>query len=140
MSTIVVVRKNGSAAIAADTLTTWEGSKDSAEYIVNHQKIFRSGDSYLAIAGPTSAKDARAAKGNDRRRSFGCVGRPVQARPMRFTSGGSVASSLERQRATHPGSALIYRTGAGIVSSSVRNRYGRLDSRQCAECGGMSFH
>jgi ATP-dependent HslUV protease, peptidase subunit HslV len=56
VSTIVVVRKNGSATIAADTLTTWEGSKDSAEYIVNHQKIFRSGDSYLAIAGPTSAK------------------------------------------------------------------------------------
>lgn len=56
MSTIVVVRKEGFAAIAADSLTTWEGSKDSAEYIVNHQKIFRSGDSYLGIAGPTSAK------------------------------------------------------------------------------------
>jgi ATP-dependent HslUV protease subunit HslV len=55
MTTIVVVRKGGFGVIAADTLSTGDG-KDSAEYIVNHQKVLRSGDSYLGISGPTSAK------------------------------------------------------------------------------------
>lgn len=45
------------AAIAADTLSTWGySSKDSAEYVVNHQKIIQVGNSRLAISGPTSAK------------------------------------------------------------------------------------
>ena len=56
MSTIVVVRKNGIAAIAADTQSTWGDSKDTAEYILSDQKILRLGDSYLAISGPTSTK------------------------------------------------------------------------------------
>ena len=56
MSTIVVVEKEGFATIAADSLTTWGSAKESAEYILNHQKILRIGESYLAISGPTSAK------------------------------------------------------------------------------------
>ena len=56
MSTIVVVKKEGFAAIAADSLTTWGSAKESAEYIVNHQKIFQIGQSYIAVSGPTSAK------------------------------------------------------------------------------------
>jgi ATP-dependent HslUV protease subunit HslV len=56
MSTIVVVTKDGFAAIAADSLTTWGSAKESAEYVLNHQKIIRVGDSHLAISGPTSAK------------------------------------------------------------------------------------
>src|SRR5580704_3459109 len=57
MSTIVVVAKGGVAAIAADTLTTWGySSKDSAEYVVNHQKIIQLGNSYLAISGPAAAQ------------------------------------------------------------------------------------
>jgi hypothetical protein len=44
------------AAIAADTLTTSDGGKDSAEYVLNHQKILRVGDSYIAVLGPTSTK------------------------------------------------------------------------------------
>ncbi|MBE3604021.1 hypothetical protein IMX07_10345 [bacterium] len=56
MSTIVAVKKAGEFAIAADSLTTWGGAKESADYIVNHEKIITVGDSYLAITGPTSAK------------------------------------------------------------------------------------
>src|SRR5690242_8620260 len=56
MSTIVVVAKEESAAIAADSLTTWGSSKDTAEYVISHQKIIQVGDSYIAISGPTSAK------------------------------------------------------------------------------------
>jgi ATP-dependent HslUV protease, peptidase subunit HslV len=56
MSTIVVVKKAGFTAIAADSLTTWGSAKESAEYIVNHEKIFQIGQSYLAVSGPTSAK------------------------------------------------------------------------------------
>ena len=57
MSTIVAVAKGGMAAIAADTLSTWGySSKDTAEYVVNHQKIIQVRDSYVAISGPTSAK------------------------------------------------------------------------------------
>jgi len=56
MSTIVVVKKEGFTAIAADSLTTWGSAKESAEYIVNHQKILQVGQSFLAVSGPTSAK------------------------------------------------------------------------------------
>jgi ATP-dependent protease HslVU (ClpYQ) peptidase subunit len=58
MSTIVVVRKDGQAAIAADSLTTGGSEKESARYIRNHHKIIRVGQSYLAICGPTSANFA----------------------------------------------------------------------------------
>jgi ATP-dependent protease HslVU (ClpYQ) peptidase subunit len=51
MTTIAVVRKNGYAAIAADTMTKWGSGKETAAYIVNHQKIFRVGDSYLGVTG-----------------------------------------------------------------------------------------
>jgi ATP-dependent protease HslVU (ClpYQ) peptidase subunit len=47
----VVVRKNGYAAIAADTMTKWGTGKETAEYIVNHDKIFRVGNSYLGVTG-----------------------------------------------------------------------------------------
>lgn len=55
MSTVTVVRKNGRIAIAADTLTKWGGGKESADYIVNHRKIIRVGDSLLGITGTATA-------------------------------------------------------------------------------------
>ncbi|MGZ8228560.1 MAG: MFS transporter [Burkholderiales bacterium] len=51
MTTIAVVRKNGYAAIAADTMTKWGSGKETAEYIVNHGKIFQVGTSYLGVTG-----------------------------------------------------------------------------------------
>jgi len=51
MSTITVVKKNGYAAIAADTLTKWGYSKEPAEYIVNHEKIIKVGLNYIGVAG-----------------------------------------------------------------------------------------
>lgn len=51
MTTIAVVRKNGYAAIAADTMTKWGSGKESADYIINHGKILRVGDSYLGVTG-----------------------------------------------------------------------------------------
>lgn len=51
MSTITVVKKNGYVAIAADTLTKWGYTKESAEYIVNHEKIMKVGSSYLGVTG-----------------------------------------------------------------------------------------
>jgi ATP-dependent protease HslVU (ClpYQ) peptidase subunit len=56
MSTITVVRKNGWAAIAADTMTSYGSSKETSEYIVNHEKILCVNDSYIGIAGPASTK------------------------------------------------------------------------------------
>jgi ATP-dependent protease HslVU (ClpYQ) peptidase subunit len=55
MSTVTVVKKNGQIAIAADTLTKWGGGKESAEYVVNHQKIIRVGESWLGITGSATA-------------------------------------------------------------------------------------
>ena len=55
MSTVTVVKKNGQIAIAADTLTKWGGGKESAGYIVNHQKIIRVGESWLGITGTATA-------------------------------------------------------------------------------------
>lgn len=51
MTTIAVVRKDGYAAIAADTMTKWGSGKESAEYVVNHGKIFSVGDTYLGVTG-----------------------------------------------------------------------------------------
>lgn len=51
MTTIVVVKKDKKAVIAADTLTTFGNTKESAEYIINHDKILRYKDNCLGIAG-----------------------------------------------------------------------------------------
>jgi ATP-dependent protease HslVU (ClpYQ) peptidase subunit len=51
MTTIAVVRKSGYAAIAADTMTKWGSGKETADYIVNHGKIFQVGTSYLGVTG-----------------------------------------------------------------------------------------
>lgn len=54
MSTITVVKKDGFAAIAADSLTTWSSSKESANHVVNHQKILRLGEDFLGFTGSSS--------------------------------------------------------------------------------------
>lgn len=54
MSTIVVVKKNKETVIAADTLTTYGSTKESAAYVVNHEKIFRFRDSFLGVSGSAS--------------------------------------------------------------------------------------
>jgi len=56
MTTIAVVKKNGYAAIAADTMTKWGSGKETAEYIVNHSKILKVGDSYLGVTGDATFK------------------------------------------------------------------------------------
>lgn len=56
MTTIAVVRKNGVAAIAADTLTKWGPAKESATYVVNHSKILRVGENLLAVTGNATFK------------------------------------------------------------------------------------
>jgi ATP-dependent HslUV protease, peptidase subunit HslV len=56
MTTIVVVKKAGQIAIAADTLTKYgDYTKESATYIVNHEKIFQVGESYIALSGSATA-------------------------------------------------------------------------------------
>jgi ATP-dependent protease HslVU (ClpYQ) peptidase subunit len=55
MSTITVAIRGGFAAIASDTLTTG-GIKDSASYVVNHQKILPLGESFIGITGTTTGK------------------------------------------------------------------------------------
>ena len=56
MTTIAVVRKNGYAAIAADTLTKWGSGKESADYVANHAKIVKVGDTYIAGSGTSTFK------------------------------------------------------------------------------------
>jgi ATP-dependent HslUV protease, peptidase subunit HslV len=56
MTTVTVVKKDGIAAIAADTLIKWGNAKESADYIANHDKILRVGDSYLAVTGYATFK------------------------------------------------------------------------------------
>ena len=56
MTTIAVVRKNGYAAIAADTLTKWGTGKESAAYVANNTKIVRVGDTYIAGSGTSTFK------------------------------------------------------------------------------------
>ncbi len=54
MSTIVVVKKNNETVIAADTLTTYGNTKESAAYVVNHEKIFKYRDGFLGVSGSAS--------------------------------------------------------------------------------------
>jgi ATP-dependent protease HslVU (ClpYQ) peptidase subunit len=56
VTTIAVVRKNGYAAIAADTLTKWGTGKESAAYVANNTKIVRVGDTYIAGSGTSTFK------------------------------------------------------------------------------------
>jgi len=56
VTTIAVVRKNGYAAIAADTLTKWGSGKESAAYVANNTKIVKAGDTFLAASGTATFK------------------------------------------------------------------------------------
>ena len=56
MTTLVVVRKGGSIAIAADTMTKWGSSKETAEYVANHGKLLLVGNSWLGLAGNATFK------------------------------------------------------------------------------------
>ncbi len=51
MSTVVVVRKKGFTAIAADTLTKFGYLKESADYLRNHDKIIKLGNNHFGVAG-----------------------------------------------------------------------------------------
>ncbi len=51
MSTIVAVKKNGKACIAADTLTTFGEVKQSSEFDNTHDKIYQHHDNYFGIVG-----------------------------------------------------------------------------------------
>jgi ATP-dependent protease HslVU (ClpYQ) peptidase subunit len=51
VTTVTVVKKDGVAAIAADTLIKWGSAKESATYIANHEKILRLGESFIGVTG-----------------------------------------------------------------------------------------
>ncbi len=51
MSTIVAVKKNNKACIAADTLTTFGEIKQSCEYDLTHEKIHIYKENYFGIVG-----------------------------------------------------------------------------------------
>jgi ATP-dependent protease HslVU (ClpYQ) peptidase subunit len=51
MTTIVVVRKGGTAAIAADSLTTFGEARLPANYDASPEKILKCGDSYVGVSG-----------------------------------------------------------------------------------------
>jgi ATP-dependent HslUV protease subunit HslV len=51
MTTIVVVKKNGHACIAADSLTSWGSTLQSSAYLAGNSKIVKVGDSYIATTG-----------------------------------------------------------------------------------------
>ncbi len=51
MTTIVAVRKNGIAAIAADTLTTFGNTRLPAALDASHDKILQCSGSYIGICG-----------------------------------------------------------------------------------------
>jgi ATP-dependent protease HslVU (ClpYQ) peptidase subunit len=51
MTTIVAVRKNGFAAIAADTLTTFGNTRLPSHLDASHDKILHIGDSFVGVCG-----------------------------------------------------------------------------------------
>jgi ATP-dependent HslUV protease, peptidase subunit HslV len=57
MSTIVIVKKDGEAAIAADTLTTSGGTKIPAEFKTRKEKIVRFEKTYIGFVGDCAHRD-----------------------------------------------------------------------------------
>ena len=51
MTTVVVVKKNGRAAIAADTMTVFGGTKVTSKYRSKRQKVLKVGKTFIALAG-----------------------------------------------------------------------------------------
>ncbi|MDH5510599.1 MAG: MFS transporter [Nitrospinota bacterium] len=51
MSTIVVVRKNGRAVIASDSLNTYGSIKQKSEYTIGEDKIFEGRGSWFGVTG-----------------------------------------------------------------------------------------
>ena len=51
MSTVVVVRKNDSACIAADSLTSFGDTKQSSEFVADSNKILQFKDFHIGIVG-----------------------------------------------------------------------------------------
>lgn len=51
MSTLVMTERDGVACIAADTLTSYGSTIQSAKYTENHEKILRVGDAYVGVVG-----------------------------------------------------------------------------------------
>lgn len=51
MSTVVVAQKNGRACIAADSLTSFGDTKQSAEFVADSNKILQFEDFYMGIVG-----------------------------------------------------------------------------------------
>ena len=51
MSTVVVVRKNNTACIAADSLTSFGDTKQSSEFVTDSDKILHFNDFYMGIVG-----------------------------------------------------------------------------------------
>jgi len=56
MSTVVVAKKDGFAAIGCDTLAMFGSTKESANYINNHSKIVKIADNYIASVGHASTE------------------------------------------------------------------------------------
>lgn len=56
MTTIVVVRKGRSVAIAADTMTKWGAAKETAAYVANNGKLLQVGDTWLGLTGNATFK------------------------------------------------------------------------------------
>ncbi len=53
MTTVVIVRKNGMVALAADTLVTFGDTRLGHDYEAN-DKLFKVGDSWIGMAGTTA--------------------------------------------------------------------------------------
>ena len=51
MTTIAIVKKNGFAVIAADSLTTFGNTRLTAQNDASHDKILKCGDSFIGICG-----------------------------------------------------------------------------------------
>ena len=56
MTTLVVVKKNGVATLAADTLARYGSTLEGADLIANADKILTFGEAHVAPAGPASAQ------------------------------------------------------------------------------------
>jgi ATP-dependent protease HslVU (ClpYQ) peptidase subunit len=54
MTTIVAVKKNGTVAIAADSLTTFGDTRLGRQYKGEHDKIIEIGGSYIGLCGSSA--------------------------------------------------------------------------------------
>ncbi|MFN0124417.1 MAG: hypothetical protein ACKV2V_28280 [Blastocatellia bacterium] len=130
MTTVTVVRKGSEIAIAADTLTKYGYTNEGAKYIANHEKIFRVGESYVAVSGAMTVSFAM-------REYFARLARPprLDSISRNFRVWNEMHRKLRQSYFLNPGRETDDAVETTRVRALIANAHGifGVDSHRCVQ-------